>query len=76
MRGDKMVMEGKRDWSGLIMIHCEIPELLPSLHSREPRTKISYYVATLRQRVLKIPATSSNYVHSLGTNNTSHSSGA
>lgn len=39
MRGDKMVMEGKRDWSGLIMIHCEIPELLPSLRSREPRTE-------------------------------------
>lgn len=75
MRRDKMVMEGKRDWSGLIMIHREIPELLPSLRCRQPRTKISYYAAILRQRALKIPATPSNYVHSFGTNNTSHSSG-
>lgn len=75
MRGDKMVMEGKRDWSGLIMIHCEIPELLPAFRSREPRTEISYYTTIFRQRMLKIPATPSNYVHSFGTNNTSHSSG-
>lgn len=48
MRGDKMVIGGKRGWSGLIMIHDKIPQLL-----LEPAAKIGYYAAIFRQREVK-----------------------
>lgn len=70
MRGDEMVIEGKRGWSGLIMIHDKIPQRL-----LEPAAKIGYYAALFRQRVVKIPATSFQLRPFIWDNNTSHSSG-